>query len=122
MLQHGILRRSNTATAFFLNADTYIYCLAEDSSVSTILNILLASITVREYRYPTSGEMTTTSITSFDQTMYFDYEDYRKHSFHLNPVQSISGRNIDQAKLRTVLRSKFGAGAYDILVRLGYFS
>lgn len=31
-----------------------------------------------------------------------------------NAAQSISGRNIDSGKLSALLRTKFGAGAYDI--------
>jgi hypothetical protein len=36
----------------------------------------------------------------------------------LEDIQSISGRNIDPTKLTMLLRIKFGAGAYDIHVRL----
>lgn len=39
-------------------------------------------------------------------------EDHEKQ-----PTQAISGKNIDGAKLKTLLRIKFGAGAYEIQVR-----
>jgi hypothetical protein len=35
-----------------------------------------------------------------------------------SPTQAISGRNIDPAKLKILLRIKFGAGAYNIHVSL----
>jgi hypothetical protein len=32
------------------------------------------------------------------------------------PTQSISGRNIDPAKLKVLLRTKFGAGSFEIQI------
>ena len=44
------------------------------------------------------------------------WEESDDEFFDITPTQSISGRNIDPAKLKTLLRIKFGAGAYDVYV------
>jgi hypothetical protein len=46
-----------------------------------------------------------------------DEDDYLSD---LEEAQSISGSNIDPAKLATLLRIKFGAGTYDIHVSTGH--
>ncbi|KAH9880404.1 hypothetical protein IAQ61_000695 [Plenodomus lingam] len=61
---------------------------------------------------PMSQVNTTTWRTTADHSSDSD-EDY----FELNPTQAISGRNIDPMKLKVLLRTKFGAGAYDMHVR-----
>lgn len=38
------------------------------------------------------------------------------------PTQAISGRNINRTKLMTMLRTKFGVGAYDVSVRSYHLS
>jgi hypothetical protein len=66
--------------------------------------------------------MTTSKATAYvqvspPQMREQDEDDYLSD---LEEAQSISGSNIDPAKLATLLRIKFGAGTYDIHVSKGH--
>jgi hypothetical protein len=62
--------------------------------------------------------MATISATSLIATGYPAWEDCDENLPDLGAAQFISGSNIDHSKLMTLLRTKFGAAAYDTHVSL----
>ncbi|KAH7398565.1 hypothetical protein BKA66DRAFT_453387 [Pyrenochaeta sp. MPI-SDFR-AT-0127] len=65
--------------------------------------------------------MNTMNFEPFPGTPYSDFEECNDF-FDLTPTQPILGHDIDPKKLRSLLQSKFGAGAYSILVIQDCFS
>ncbi|KAF1850769.1 uncharacterized protein K460DRAFT_361536 [Cucurbitaria berberidis CBS 394.84] len=60
--------------------------------------------------------MTVSSATSSIGTERLSLNEHHVEFPDLDDAQSISGSNIDPAKLTMLLRVKFGAGSYDIYI------
>jgi hypothetical protein len=57
--------------------------------------------------------MRETIATRCPNDVLYDSDEDREYD---PPTQSISGRNIDPAKLKILLRTKFGAGSFEIQI------